>query len=327
MLKRALLTLGLIAATAAVAVADPFEAKTVPADAKWVVHLDVDAIAASAFWPLIEQKINADTNLQNGLQQFEMMAGMMVPQDLHAVTLYGRGFDGADVVIIAKARANQRQLLTMLQANPSFASAPHGSHQIISWEDKGKVIHGAFFSSDRAVIAQSNENVGKALDILDGKGEALKAGSALALPTGTGMLAGLASDSVTSLAKKPENQGNPVFANLTSACITLTEQAGTVTAKGAFGTADEARAQQLKTVADGFKALGVMLAVNENTDPKLKALAPLLPSLEIAAQDTRVMLCWPVPFTQVKALVNQLQDANGKKKRNEIPDDRDKDEN
>ena len=143
MLKRSMLVMTLIAA--ATAMADPFDAKTVPADAKWVVHIDVDAIAKSSFWPLIEQRINANPNAQAGIQKAEMITGANLPQDLHSITLYGLGFNEADGVILANANVNQQQLLVMLQGNPSFVSFPHGQHEILSWEDKGKTMHGAFF--------------------------------------------------------------------------------------------------------------------------------------------------------------------------------------
>jgi len=312
MLKRAMITMGLIAISGVAAKADPFDVKIVPTGAKWVVHIDVDAIAKSSFWPLIEAKINADPNVQGGLQQFEMVSGMVLPQDVHAVTLYGLGFEGPDFVIVVKAHANQQQLLNLLQTSPSFTSVTHGEHEIVSWEDKGKIMYGAFFSTDRAVIAQAQENVEKALDTMDGKGEALKAGSVMAQPTGTGVLAGVASDAVAELAKKPENKNNPVFVNLTSGWITVAEQTGNITAKGSFGTADAAKAQQLKTAADGLKALGMMLAGNENADPKLKMIAPLLPPLEITSQGTSVMINLTVPFTQLKTLIDEMQAAKAK---------------
>ena len=307
MLKRVIASLGLVAMTSTLAMADPFDAKTVPADAKWVVHIDVDAITNSSFWPLIEQKLNANPSFQNGLQQVEMVAGMSLPQDLHSVTLYGMGFTDPDGVILAKARANQQQLLNLLQTNPSFTSFSHGTHEIVSWEDKGKLMHGAFFSTDRVVMGQLKENVEKALDTLDGKAASIKPDSVMAQPTGTGVLAGLASDAVTQLGQKPENKNNPVFQNLNSAWLTLSEQGENVTLKGTFGAADAAKAQQFKSMADGFKSLGIMMGGNADADPKLKAIAPLLPAAEITSQGSNVIINWTVPFQQVQQAAEQLR--------------------
>lgn len=312
MFKQCLLAMSLIAAASSAAMADPFDAKIVPADAKWVIHIDVDAVAKSAFWPMVEQRINGNPNAQAGVQKFETIAGMTLPQDLHSVTLYGLGFNETEGIVVAKANANQQQLLALLQMNPSFNSVTHGEHEIVSWEDKGKTMHGAFFSTDRVVISQTQENVEKALDLLDGKGDALKADSVLAQPAGAGVLAGIASDAVAELAKKPENKNNPIFANITSAWITLSEQNQNVTLKGTFGAADPTKAQQLKTSAEGLRALGMMLATNENADPKLKMIAPLLPPLEITSQGTNVMLNWNFPFAQIKTLAEQIQAARAK---------------
>ncbi len=306
------LAISLITAASSVAMADPFDAKIVPADAKWIIHIDVDAVAKSAFWPMVEQRINGNPNTQAGVQKFEMIAGMTLPHDLHSVTLYGLGFNESEGIVVAKANANQQQLLALLQMNPSFNSVTHGEHEIVSWEDKGKTMHGAFFATDRVVISQTQENVEKALDLLDGKGDALKADSVLAQPAGAGVLAGIASDAVAELAKKPENKNNPVFANITSAWITISEQNQNVTLKGTFGAADPTKAQQLKTSAEGLRALGMMLATNESADPKLKMIAPLLPPLEITSQGSNVMVNWTFPFAQIKTLAEQIQAARAK---------------
>ena len=103
------------------------------------------------------------------LQELEMATGMVFPQDLHSVTVYGLGFEEPDGVIVVKAKANQQQLLGMLQMNASYASFAHGDHEVISWEDKGKLMHGSFFSADTIIMAQSQENVEKAIDALAAK--------------------------------------------------------------------------------------------------------------------------------------------------------------
>lgn len=307
MLKRTLTTMGLIALAATTAIADPFDAKAVPADAKWVLHVDVEALAKSSFWPIIEQKINADANLQAGLQQFEMIASMSLPQDLHSVTVYGLGFNEPDGVILFRARANQQQLTTLLQQNPSFTSIPHGNYEVLSWEDKGKIMHGAFFGTDRVIIGQSQDNVERAIDILDGKGDSFKADSVMTQPAG--VIAAVSSDAIAELAKKPDQKNNPILPYISSAAISLAEQDQNVLIKAVFGAPDATKATQLKTSADGLKALGMMLANGENADPKLKLIAPLLPPLEISSQGSNVMINWSMPFTQVKAFAEQVQAA------------------
>ena len=43
---------------------------------------------------------------------------------------------------LIKAKTNQEQLLGGLQMSPSYSNFTHKSHDIISWDDKGKVNYG-----------------------------------------------------------------------------------------------------------------------------------------------------------------------------------------
>jgi hypothetical protein len=313
MLKRIAIVSGIALAAVGSVKAGPYDPKVVPADAKWVAHVDVDAVAKSAFWPMIQQRIDANPEVQNGLAQVEQFAGMTIPQDIHSVTVVGSGFEDGDAVLLINAKANQEQLLSGLQMNPAFSSTSHGSHEIISWEDKGKTNYGSFFSADRIVFGQNKDMVAKLVDVLDGKAEALKADSVMAQPTGPGVLAGVASDSIADLAAKKE-KNNPVLKQFQSAWITLGQQGTDVVAKSLFAVGDPKKAEQFKTMAEGAKALGMMAASQENADPGLKLIAPLLAGAQATALGSNVQINWTAPVDQVKQLIEKIEAAKAAKK-------------
>ena len=81
-------------------------------------------------------------------------------------------------------------------------------------------------------------------------------------PTGNGVLIGVASDHVSVLSEKDKK--NPVFKNVKSGWITLAQQDQQVALKGKFNCGTDQTAQQMKAMAEGLKAAGIMLA---NGDP------------------------------------------------------------
>ena len=303
------LVAGFALLVASVTLAESFEPKSVPADAKWVIHIDVDAISQSAIWPLVQKRIDNNPQVQQNINEVERFSGMTLPRDLHSATIYGLGGEEKDGVILFTANANQQQLLTLLQNNPSFASEVYGSHEILTWEDKGKLMHGSFFSPTCIVISQDKLNVSKALDVLDGKAPALKAESVLAQPAGAGVLAGIAADGIPTLVKK-NNPTSPIVKQIQSAWITLgIDGQNNLVAQSTLTTLDATRTEQLRNLVEGLKALGMMAGANDNAEPKIKDLGQLLTSLQIKAQNTSVKLSWTVPLEQIQKLAEQAEAA------------------
>lgn len=298
MLRQLALATTTLALASTALFADPFDAKAVPSDAKWVLHVDVDALVASRFWPAIEQRIDANAGVRQKLTDVETFTGMYLPQDLHSVTLIGMGYEEADGVILINGKANQGQLLAAVQMNPAFTSTPRGTHEILSWEDKGKTMYGSFFSPTRIIMGQSKENIAQALDTLDGTAPAVKPDSVLAQLAPKNAIAGVAGIDVNLLQKKDPN--NPVFKNVQNGWIVLTQQADTVCLKALFDIGNDKKALQIKAMAEGAKALGLMAASQENADPKVKAIAPLLGGATISSTGTTVLVDWSAPFDQVK---------------------------
>ena len=129
----------------ALCLAGALPAKQIPADAKWVLHLDMDAVAKSALWPAIQEKIDATPGAAAKLAEVETFAGMNLPEDLHSISLYGLSFEDDDAVVLLQAKANQQQLLNALQFNPAYTNEKYAGHEILSWDDKGKTKYGGFF--------------------------------------------------------------------------------------------------------------------------------------------------------------------------------------
>lgn len=292
--------------------ATEFNPKMVPADAKWVVHLDVDSLVKTPFWEIVEDRLNTNAGAQAKLQELETVTGIVFPDNLHGVTLVGMGFDDADGVVILTAKANQEQLRQMLQGSPAYSDTPHGKFEILSWEDKGKVMYGSFYSADVIIIAQNKANVATTIDAMSGEGPSISDKSVLSLPTGQGIVAGVAGDGLSALAAKDKK--NPVLRTLKAGWISAATKDQNVVLTSSMDFGDAKTAQQMKAMGEGLKAAGLYMATTENADPKVKLIAPLLPGAQLSSKDNLVHIEWTAPADDVKSVLLQVIDAKEKAK-------------
>lgn len=285
------------------AMADPFDAKTVPADAKWVLHVDAEAVQKSAVWPMIQQRLDSDPSAAQKIKELRAITRMNFPQDLFSLTAYGTSFDEKDGVIIVRGRADQQQLLSLLQLNPSYAAEAFGTHDVLSWEDNGKVMYGAFADADCAVVSQSKQNVQNALSVRDGKAPALAGDAGFAHLGDPGVMLGVAGRGVGELAKKHKAQ-SPIINLIEGAWITAGVDQQNVLLKASASTLDAQRAEQMRGALEGVKNLAMLMIGNNRQDPRAQIVSGLLPALKVTAAGSAVQLEWPLPIADVKRLVD-----------------------
>ena len=167
-------TFAALALFAAVGQAAPLESKNVAADAKWVVHVDVDAVRDSH---VVQKAFETCPFLKDDSgKHFDMIRdkmGVDLRKDLHGITLYGRDTDKTHAVAIVFATVNQKLLLDKAEKATDHKVTKHGEIDIHSWTQKhGEKTHpaaGAFYKPDVLVFAASAEGVAAAIDVLDGK--------------------------------------------------------------------------------------------------------------------------------------------------------------
>ena len=173
-----ILSLGVTALTPA----DPLDPRQIPADAKWVIHADMDAARDTKLWAAMDNELSTNADFQNGIGKIEQITGAQFPRDLHDVTLYGRSADDQAGVVIVHAHVNRQQIVTLLQMNTAFASNAYGDYQVLTWhdDDKNKTMFGSFKDDSTMIISQTEDLVKGALDVMDDKAEHIKVDSPLA---------------------------------------------------------------------------------------------------------------------------------------------------
>lgn len=164
--------------------AAPVDLKDVPADAKWLVHVDVDAIRQSTvvqkMWP---KAMEMHPDAQKRIEKLLAETGMDIRKDLHGVTLYGKQLGKHEGVAIVRAKCEPKLLLEKAAAAPDHKVVEYGDYRIQTWTPKGcpkaKTAAGVFFKPDVLVFAKTADEVKAALDVLTGKTACAAKGSAL----------------------------------------------------------------------------------------------------------------------------------------------------
>lgn len=305
--KVAVTGLALLATAAGTARAEPLDPKQVPADAKWVLHVDMDAVRQSKVWGMVLGRANREAGgqLQQKLDAAATLLGSRFPEDLHGVTLLGRGFTEESGVMLVHANMDRQKLAALVKLNPGYATSAYGDHEISKWTDekKGHTMYGSFAGDRRLVLGRSQEQVQAALDVLDGKGKALAAESLLASAgKGAGAMIYLAGDTLAELQKK---QGaSPILAQVNSAWLTIMEGDADLVVKGSVNAKSAEAAKQMQATLDGIKALVMLSGTGEAAEPKAKFAAEALQRAALSLSGSTLSLDWPVSLAAVKGVVD-----------------------
>jgi hypothetical protein len=137
----------------------------VPADARWVLHLDMEKLVSSALFKMLTEE-GGEPGIQQKAGQFFEKFKMDPIKDLRAVTIFGRGEATKEAVVAVSGNFDKAYLLSRLKAEPAHKETPYGKYTLHNWQDKH---FGVFVTDNLALISEGEENIKAALDTLEGK--------------------------------------------------------------------------------------------------------------------------------------------------------------
>ncbi len=177
--------------------AEPLNPKQVSADAKWLVHLNADAMRSSA---MIDQGYKERGDKAKAIiEKVPELRGLCDAIDpaknVQGITLYGTQLKPEGVAIL-QAKLTEPVLNTLyedVQKLPDYATSSHGSHEIYTWTHAKGTSHqhgvaSSYVQPNMLVFGTSVGEVENALDVLDGKKPNLAGKCALAAPAPAGAL-------------------------------------------------------------------------------------------------------------------------------------------
>ena len=275
--------------------AEGFEAKQVPANVQWFLHLDVGGFKKTQ---LGQFALKQAKELGPELDQLAEQLQFDFRKDLESATLFGEVFEdeGQDkMAILFRGKFNKAPLLDALKKKNAFNIIHAAGHELLTWRDgKGEeqeAHYGAIVNEGLIAIGSSKQRLVQALNVLKDKAPALqpKQLGGLKLKKGNYFLAGVVN--VKDLPIPPEAQAFKVE----SIGFRLGEQDKKIVAHLLLNSVDADSSLKIQQMLQGLLAL-VQLQIAADDDPESKELAAGLQNLKIARQKNvvQVNLAFPV---------------------------------
>jgi hypothetical protein len=143
----------------------PLRMSMVPADASWVLHLDIEKYASSATFKLLSDEA-APARMQRRAGKFFEKFRIDPMKDLRTITVYGKGEPNEEPLVAISGNFDKAYLLSLLKTESSQKEIPYGKHTIYNWDND----HFGVFATDSLIfISQREENIKSALDAMGGK--------------------------------------------------------------------------------------------------------------------------------------------------------------
>jgi hypothetical protein len=294
------MAMAVVLGLAAVGRAEPLALNQVAADAKWLVHVDVDALRSSA---VVQKAYRKCQEMHKGAEKAMDMVfgtlGMDPRKDLHGVTIYGRDTNKEHGVMIVHADVNQKLLLAMAALAPNHKVTTCGPYELHSWTHKGwkkesRTVVGTFYKPNIMVFAGCDEAVKAALAVLDGKSAGITGReSPLAGRTLPGSIF------VARASAIDPNTRCPVLKQAESFRVALGEDKGESFYRARLVMKSTEAVDQVKAVTEGFRAL---VALQHGSDVQAMKL---IGGLKVASEGTRLDIRWSASAEDVWSAIEK----------------------
>jgi hypothetical protein len=258
--------------------AAPPNANHVPADAKWYLHLDLDAAKKTVLFNEILDAVKAQFPVEDVVAQLKAGIGVNPLTDISGVTIFNSSFakDVAAVVIYAKVDA--ALLSNALAQNPDYKETVYGKHLLLGWTDKndGKPKTGCFYGDGIVLMADKVDTLKLAVDTLDGT---KPAGSSLVKSPAAGVFLCASAD----LARSNDPNISQLLSTTVPATASVSEVDGKLEVSLTLTAKTAEQAAQIKKMADGAAAFA-QLATQQ-----IPSAAALLKEITVAANGDKVV--------------------------------------
>jgi hypothetical protein len=278
--------------------AGPLDLGDVGRSARWVIHLDGQALWTSELGTQLRQIVDSH-DIQAKLGAIETLFGTDLTTDIHSVTLYGP--DGNDVLAVAlvKGKMDRQKLVSMAVLTDRYEKTTAGEFVIHRWGDVSdkKTNYMGFASADRLVMSQSRSVVAKALHVLAGKADSAQGTerfSAIKHAPDRAFLVVCAEE----LSDMTKGQAHAAMLQRSSVlALVVGEKAGALDATLHLHADSPEAAAQIETMARGVLA---MMAFQED---KFAAVKPLMAACSLARHGKRVEFSFRYPLDKLMLLI------------------------
>lgn len=264
---------------------------SISANAKWVIHLDIERFAPSQTCQSLRRDAEGGGGFQNLLDHYRNLLGVEPLKDLAHVTLYGEETSGNRGVALISGSMSPKTIVQRLSGYPKYRTKTVGKLTLHKWRDKSGTteLNASFYSSRLLVIGSDEPAVLGAIQVLNGSQPSLadRKTPTLSIPS--------AAEGVFLTAITKGYAGSPeeplkalILRNTDSAVVQIGERKGLVDAGIVLTAISPEAAFQIHQILNG-------LIVSANLTSDADGLAKLAALSEVTRQDQIVSLTLRCP--------------------------------
>lgn len=164
--------------------AAPLSKSQVPADSKWVMHLDMNQFASSQTGRILAGGQSDGKRFQTMLTRYRNLLGVDPLKDIASLTLFGNEVTGNRGVALINGSLNAKQITKQFSTYPQYSTKKNGQLTVQTWLDKssGKPLWASFFNSRQLILASDEFSLVNTAWVLGGDRPNLAASKNPALP-------------------------------------------------------------------------------------------------------------------------------------------------
>lgn len=306
-MKRAIfLVLGFVLLAGSSIIAGPVVPADIDAGAVWYGHADMEAIMQM---PLIKEKHAAAIEKKKGktlLAQLCYKVGMQLMGEFLSATMYATQYEGDYGVVLLKFRNDlpeENLQAIFAQKFPQRKEIVIGSRTVYTWTmccgRRQKEISGCFVNSRQILIGIDINHVVKALEVLDGKRQAMTAHDPLLKGLTPGIL--FVSRSLDVPESYQTSTYCPVLRHCREAFARWTSFGSAIRGRYEFQANDSEKAALYQQAIEGMKAMFTLRFGDYNQ------VMPLLDGFSNLQEGKAVILTWEGTTDQIRSAYRQIR--------------------
>ena len=260
---------------------ESLQTKLIPAEAKWLIHIDVEKFAQTELKQILERSSGNDLGME--IMGIEKTIGIDFFSDISSVTVIGMNHNNNEPVVAFSGNLDKTHLLGLLKEEESPNEINFGNFVIYNWDDDE---HGVFAGDNLLIISENRSGLEKVLDTLSGKRKNFTGTSLhkqLRTLSQDTFLVATAENISDLLGEDDDDFGALILKKTESAFFSVNEQNNKVRLQLSLQTDSPETAANLESMVTGLKAF---LSMNDKIDPEWD----IIKSLKVSAKGTAVEL-------------------------------------
>ncbi len=252
--------------------AAPLSKAQIPADSKWVMHLDMTQFAASQTCRILTSGQSDAKPFQSLLTRYRNLLGVDPLKDISSLTFFGNEVTGSRGAALITGSLNTKQIIKQFSSYPQYSTKKNGQLTVQSWQDKatGKPLWASFYNSRQLILASDEFSLLNSAWVLNGEKPNLANSKTASLPFPP-VQAGSFLTAVTKGYSGTSPTQAMILRNTQSANMQLSENSGMVDGAILLNADSPETAVQIQQVLNGL----MVAAGFTDTDSPLAKLVEL----------------------------------------------------